>query len=925
MKLITRKGFWALAVAASLTLAIAGCRGSAGQNGLNGTNGTNGTNGSDGSNGAPGAGYAIDATTYTPDEWGALTLKATVTSLQISSPPVVSFTVTDGHNVPVKGLGFKSQASSAAFASYANMAFGLAKLVPGANGSPSIWVNYIVTANPTAAAPATWVPTRPTTDNIGTLVDNGDGSYRYTFRRDITQTQALLDAATYTGANIKADLGDVSYNPNLTHRLTVFVGGTARGTGTNTPDASNSGVVSVPILNPANAAYDFIPATGVAVTAANEQRDIVDVSSCFSCHAKFEFHGSGRQDTRYCVICHNDQRKYGQAEATVTATTVSGETGKLNGHASGDFPSFIHRIHMGEELTKTGYAYGGIGFNEVTYPQDHRNCVKCHSASATTPQGDNWFNNPSRFACGGCHDRVDWTTGANHAGGAATSDVNCSSCHGAAGIKLNHLPVVPPDPANIWNTGGTNNNTNASFVGAFANNLPPGASKVTWDLKSVTLNAAAKPVFTFRFLKDGVPVVFNTYAAGSVTELMDNFVGGPSFYIAFSVPQDGIANPADWNATASTYLKNIWRGDNLDMGGAALAASAQGTLSATPDASGYYTLTMTGVNIPTSAGMVTGGIGYTYALTLTQPLTQTNVPGYPYIPRVAGSPGTGQGGLSVPAPNVSKVISGTLPAGFPLNAGSTTTGPANTARRTIVANAKCLDCHGAMGVFTTKAFHAGQRNDPQTCEFCHNGQRVNNGWGVNMKDFVHAIHGAGKRQAKFSWEASAGDTYWKTTYPGVLNNCEACHIPGTYDFGLSTNAGELPDLLWTTVATGTVPTPVNVVVTGSEPIPGVYWSPYAAAFGSGFAFGTGFSYNANTGATTAAAGTTLVNSPYVAACSNCHDSSLAIAHMQTNGGTFYGSRASVTAGGKFVRQEQCFLCHSAGKIADVRVVHMTFK
>ncbi len=118
---------------------------------------------------------------------------------------------------------------------------------------------------------------------------------------------------------------------------------------------------------------------------------------------------------------------------------------------------------------------------------------------------------------------------------------------------------------------------------------------------------------------------------------------------------------------------------------------------------------------------------------------------------------------------------------------------------------------------------------------------------------------------------------------------------------------------------------MNVVVTGSEPIPGVYWSPYAAAFGSGFAFGTGFSYNANTGATTAAAGTTLVNSPYVAACSNCHDSSLAISHMQTNGGTFYGSRASVTAGGKFVRQEQCFLCHSAGKIADVRVVHMTFK
>lgn len=922
MKPASFKGLVALLAAIVATLAISGCRGEAGQNGLNGTNGTNGTNGADG---APGPAYAIDAGTYAPEEWAGLTLKATVTSVAVSSAPVVTFKVTDAHNVPVKGLGFTSKAATAAFASYANMAFGLAKLVPGANGSPSTWVNYIVTANPTAAAPTVWAPARPTTDNIGTLVDRGDGTYTYTFRRDVTQAQALLDAATYAGNNLRADLGDVTFNPSQTHRLTIFIGGNARGTGSNTADGSNSGVVAVPILNPANTAYDFIPATGAPVGAANEQREIVDVSSCFSCHAKFEFHGAGRQDTRYCVLCHTDQRKYGRAEATLTATTVSGETGKLAGRASGDFPSFIHRVHMGEELARTGYAYGGVHFNEITYPQDHRNCVKCHSASPATPQGDNWSTVPSRFACGGCHDAIDWATGANHLGGPALADNNCSSCHGSAGIKLVHRPVVPVDPANIWNTGGTNNNTNASAVAAYLDNLPPGAAKVTWDLKSVTLNASAKPVFTFRFLKDGVPVVFNTYAAGTVTELMDNFVGGPGFYVAFSVPQDGIANPADWNATASTYLKNIWRGDGLDMAGAPLAVSAQGTLSATPDASGYYTLTMTGVVIPPTAGMVTGGIGYTYGLNLTQPLTQTNVPGYPYIPRVTGSAGTGQGGLSVPAPNVWKTISGPLPAGFPLNAGSTTTGPANTPRRTIVANAKCLDCHGAMGVFTTKAFHAGQRNDPQSCEFCHNGQRVNSGWGVNMKDFVHAIHGAGKRANKFSWESSAGATYWKTTYPGVLNNCEACHVPGSYDFGRSTNAGELPDLLWTTVATGTVPTPVNVVVTGTEPIPGTYWSPFAAAFGSGYVFGSGFSYNANTGATTAAAGTTLVNSPYVAACSNCHDSSLAIAHMQTNGGTFYGSRASVMSGGKFVRQEQCFLCHSAGKIADVRVVHMTFK
>ncbi len=897
--------------AGMVAFVLVGCRGAAGQNG---TNGTNGTNGSNGSNGAPGSGYAIDATTYSSDEWAALTLKATVTSVTVAGAPVVNFGVTDGHNVPVKGLGAKSQSATAAYAGYANMGFAIAKLVPGASGSPSRWVSYVVTSNPTAAAPATWAPGKPSTDNIGTLVDNGDGSYRYTFRRDITQTKGLLDAFTYTGNNVKGDLGDTTYDPSLTHRVTVYVGGNRPGTGTNTPDASNSGVPAVPVLNPANALYDFIPATGKAVGASDERRDMVDVSSCFSCHSKFEFHGGGRQDTRYCVVCHTDQRKYGSAEATRTATGFSGSTTKIAGVAVGDFPAFIHRIHMGEELTKTGYNYANVLFNEVTYPQDHRNCVKCHTASSTTPQGDNWFNKPSRFACGACHDQVDWTTGANHPGGAAFADNNCASCHDAAAIKTYHVPVVPPNPANLWAAGGTNANTNASYVAAFPNNLPAGASRITYDLKSVTLNAGGKPVIAFRFMKDGQPVVFNTYSPTGKTELMDNFVGSPSIYVAFALPQDGIAQPADWNATFSTYLKNVWRGDGKDVNGAALSASARATFAG-PDTNGYYTVTFTDAVLPPTAGMITGGIGYTYGLTSTQPLTQTNVPGYPYIPRVAGQAGTGQGGLSVPPPNVSKLVSGTLPSGF----------LTQVARRTIVKTENCDSCHGTLGVFTTTAYHAGQRNDAQTCSFCHNAEKAaSNGWGVNEKDFVHAIHGSSKRVNKFSWQVASGTQYWKVTYPSVLNNCEICHVPGSYDFGNPANSVEVGDLLWTTTAIGTVPNPVNVITTGNETVPGTYWSPFVTA---GAVYGSAYSYNANTGVIAPADPRTLVSSPYVAACSNCHDSDMAIAHMRSNGGSFYAARSSVTdpATGAFVKQEQCFLCHSSGKIADVKTVHMNFK
>ncbi|MDE3246493.1 MAG: OmcA/MtrC family decaheme c-type cytochrome, partial [Acidobacteriota bacterium] len=539
---------------AFVALMLIGCRGAAGQNGANGTNGTNGN---DGSNGQNGTGPVINAAVLTNDEWAAMTFKGSVVSVTSGAAPVVTFKVTDSHDVPVAGLGWTSKASTAAYAGYVNMAFSVAKLVPGTNGSPSRWVSYIVTGNPTASAPTVWVPGRPTTDNIGTLVDNKNGTYQYTFRRDITQTKAQLDAYTYTGDNVKADLDDVTYQPSLTHRLSVFVGGNARGTSTNTPDGANSGVPAVPVKNPANFFYDFIPATGAPATSANEQREITSVDKCFTCHAKFEFHGAGRQDTRYCVMCHTDQRKYGRPEATTTSTGFSGSTYKIAGKSVGDLPAFIHRIHMGEELQKTGYNFANVLFNEVTFPQDHRNCVKCHTASTATPQGDNWFNKPSRYACGACHDKADWATGTGHGvaneGGPQLSDQNCVNCHDAAAIKTYHIPMVGPDTAGYV----PGSHTNGATVAAYPNSLPTGANVIAWDLSSVTLNATANPVFKFRIIKNGTPVVFDP---ATKPELMAGYVGGPSVYLAFGLPQDGILTPADWNATVSGNMRNIWNG-----------------------------------------------------------------------------------------------------------------------------------------------------------------------------------------------------------------------------------------------------------------------------------------------------------------------------------------------------------------------------
>jgi OmcA/MtrC family decaheme c-type cytochrome len=998
-----------LFASAAIALVLVGCKGSDGRNGQDGAAGTPGT---------PGPAYAADITTYSADDWAALTLKAKITKVTPGNQPVVNFTITDGHNVPLKGFGqFTSKASTAQYTSYPNLGFAIAKLVPGTAASPDRWVSYIVTGNPTAAAPTTWVPGKPSTDNIGTLVDNGDGTYAYTFRRDISQTSAQLNAYTYTGNNLKADLDDVSYQPTLTHRITLYVGGIARGTGSaaagdrsfNTPDGSDSGVKGVYVLNPANDVFDFIPSTGAAVTSTNLQKEITSVDKCFTCHAKFEFHAGGRQDTRYCVVCHTDQRKYGVKDATVTLTVgaaadhsqdtislldsggKSTESGKFRGLATGDFTSFVHRLHRGEMLNVKGYAYASLGF-DATYPQDLRNCVKCHTASTATPQGDNWFNKPSRMACGGCHDNIDFQSGYGHwnpsdgSPNPQLTDANCAGCHTAAYIKLDHIPVVAPNSNNAWLVNGGNTNTNASFVAAFNTNLPPPAKYITWDLKSVTINSSQQPVFVFRFLDStttpAVPIVFNAAPASAdgTVELVTlpdgtQFVGGPSLYLAFAMPQDGIATPADPNATISVYVRNLWNKtavvNTATAGGAAANVSA-GTMTYDA-ASGYYTATLTAYKVPTNASLIYGGIGYTYGIGKitdafnTQPLTQvsnlsTGLPVwmanmYAYTAKTT-TLGTGQGGLSVPAPNVFLPIA-SLPAGFPqypgtagLDSKGNKLGPANATRRKIVDDAKCNACHGKMGVFTEKVFHAGQRNNSDTCVWCHNTDRVNSGWGVNIKDAVHSIHGAGKRVNKYSWEYTAGDAYWNTTYPSPLNNCEICHVPGSYDFDNAKNAGAVPNLLWTTVATAQTTnlqagtylgvgstvgygTSSVVIVNGNEVVPTTTpasqaISPFVAA---GANYGAGYATNflaANAGANTReAAGTTLVNSPYVGACTGCHDTNVAIDHMRTNGGTFYGTRSSVINGttGTFdvTKQEQCFLCHSAGKVADVQKVHMSFK
>jgi len=867
---------------------------------------------------------ARDASTLTNDDLNNITLDGKIISAYVvNGKPIVNFQVTN-------------KATGKGITGLATFSLHVAKLVPASNGTSNYWANYITpgivlgTGASAITQPSTDPATSYNTDGSlkyqgYTVVDKGDGTYTATF-----------------GANITTNT-NVAYDATLIHRIAVGIRSIAKpgitATGPINP-ATNAVNTNFAVPGLLGLTYDFTPSSGVIYAnpnGGNSARDIVTIAACNQCHYKLGFSGghfASRPDTKICVMCHTSQLRNGE----------------------GEYVTFIHRIHMGEKLNEGGTftvptaankgINGGvtgqnalITYGEQRYPQDIRNCELCHQG-VDSVKSTNHFAQVTRKNCASCHNALDFaaakgSTGA-HTGGIQADDSSCALCHKPGGLSdpaVTHLPVVAPDPKNsvsiykgapyngVFSTysaayqanartapGGANSNTNASYVAAASlNRLPVGAKAVSFVVYSTSVDASKHPYMKFKFqtqtadsagkLGAKTDVTFNDPAAKK--EMMDGFVGSPSVYFAFAVPQDGIAKPVDFNATLSGYLKRIWNGTATAVG----QATGAGTLAKVSGKS-YYQVTLTGVTVPSDAVMLTGGLGYTYGVgnaftrvggvsmpfaTTTQPLTQIDLTAYPYTPVVTDV--VGIGGLSVPADNkwlVAKNFTG---------------------RRLITDTAKCNACHGRLGVNPT--FHAGQRNDAQTCTFCHNVNKVNSGWGVNIKEAVHAIHAAGKRANKFSWEISAGDRYWNVTYPGYLRNCEQCHISGMYDYSntayTASNGAIFDSMLYTTTATGTMPSPINVITTGTE-ADGTYWSTFAAAKGAGYAFGSGFSFTANnTGSaavTTAAAATTLVNSPITGACSACHDTKAALAHMSQNGGSHQQPRTAALA-----TTEGCLACH----------------
>jgi len=234
----------------------------------------------------------------------------------------------------------------------------------------------------------------------------------------------------------------------------------------------------------AGSTFNFTPG-GAAVTIT---RDVIRTQSCNRCHDQLAFHGGYAHGMEMCVLCHQPQN-------------IDPNTGNLL-----DLKVMAHKIHMGSQLPSViaGTPYQIIGymgsvndFSTVVLPSNPQRCEVCHDQTTKAAQATAFMTNPTRAACGACHDDVNFATGANHPGGFQADDTQCANCHqpkgetpfdasilGAHVVATDTTATYPQNPdtllagLNLAITGITNTSAGKAPTVAFTvkdnsgNNIP---------------------------------------------------------------------------------------------------------------------------------------------------------------------------------------------------------------------------------------------------------------------------------------------------------------------------------------------------------------------------------------------------------------------------------------------------------------------
>jgi OmcA/MtrC family decaheme c-type cytochrome len=587
------------------------------------------------------------------------------------------------------------------------------------------------------------------------------------------------------------------------------------------PEDGGDGSYLAGLSNGVNAKFD-IAGSGTVVS-----QDVVPTSNCLACHSTFgnaelnplAFHaGEGRVEMFACVACHYETRGARDIAAVVSGTTYSFSYGEAQ------IGNFIHKIHTSQKISTSE------DFSGVAYPQDIRNCTTCHSGGTDS---DNWKNRPSAKGCLSCHNPTNPMFGRD----ALTSP---TGTHGGGQIVplgvADHTTTVDDTDCKSCHSAATITTKHLAPFATTHNTGLVGAANFSYVISQVTVSADRTPLIKFQILNNGTPVTLNTGTTGPV---LTGFSGnGPSLGVVYAAPQDGITAPSDWNSghnvTTLQHLCDGTKGTLTDNGGNTYTAN----LKLNDPRSG----SPVSMAVPPNATMITGYMAG--AFTQGNWATVSSDPTYSVRPGIASFKAADN----------------------------------NTARRVIFSETKCNSCHEQLG--TEPNFHGGSYNAAM-CGLCHTSNQASSGWSASFRTWVHGIHGAGKRTVPYTWHAvSATENYSEIEYPGVLSNCEQCHLPGTYDFSAAQYTDDLIGRMLNVLdVSGTLASTSTTSYT---------FSPYVKTDTN---YGTNWSIATN-GTYTNAAGTTLVSSPITAVCTSCHDSSIkAIPHVKSNGGLFYTPRS----------------------------------
>ena len=635
----------------------------------------------------PGTGAAVPITS-------AKTIVASITrvTMQDDGKAVVELYLRDENNFSLKGLPA------------ANIRFVLARLEPPVNGASSTW--HAITRR-TEAFPGTPAPT-PANRVTGTGPTNQ--AYTETATSGVW-TDKQNGVYTYTFAKSAKGDAEIPYDGSLPHRVGLEIRLT-------------------PAIPANNAVYTFTPATNLPVNESG--REIVDNDTCNKCHDNLAFHGGARFDLQYCAMCHESYSFDAQSGNTI------------------DLKVMIHKIHSGETLpsVEAGGFYGIFGFgntftdySDIVYPQDKRNCTTCHEESDTdTPQASNWRYTVNKATCSSCHDNVNFATGENHGGVAATDDT-CTSCHGpnsnVANLRVSAAHVIPENEAakrfkfevvkvQAIKLDGSPGATACAATTVACKVLPGEFPLVTIKVSDPTTGTPYRitdPAFTNVIPCTPVPPATTCNATAArlrarVAYTTTNFTNPASG----STPAQPIQ--IDYLATAAA------------PSGAPAAAGGAPTLNA----DGSYS--KAGAK-PLPSGLIGGsGESFLEGRTIVN-VSDTSTPQYAEV-GVTSSAG---------------VV-------FPI------TDAAPVPRRAIVDVQRCNDCHQKL------SFHGDNRNNnTELCATCHNPE---NAAGATLAagrpwDFKLLIHGIHSAQYDFG-----GLNFASVRYPGKINNCEGCHQPDTY-------------------------------------------------------------------------------------------------------------------------------------------------